>query len=713
MHYIGNATIANYRCEYKTTNVIGSAVIAVVASNAALSIFFPLRASWKNSWWKRGLSGVLLAGAVSGMHWCASIGTSYRLIKLNTGSHPSRNIIVAIVTILSLGAALIVTGVVLHETWVARSNASKARQVVLAVAIFDGAGRILVNHSGLLPSEKITDTYIEKTPSDTFGIGNPLFQWMFQVSRNWYDISNMIGGMENHLATLSSSDRSRSVRLISDSGQLIEHYDVVFRELFCLAATTLASRLKAQLTGVGVLWDMILPTGRPHRPHPRERSSNLCERSHGSGISETQAGRGSLMFLVRRLKNLSDVEKLEAAGFRFADIHQVSGIIRAGMQIETPNLGGVLMGMSAYAEQKSMMEPGVHLGFFGIRARVGGHGFDVLVQRRARNRLPALKLPLGQLEAWHVDFLCQYDGFRMPSLLQGLVDTLRRPMLRESSFASILIDAIKTLRAGISDQIFDEALISCRPIQVPCRSTGGPNVGEECTMIIIHIVIPIHYSLFGSGYELIPLSFFKVHQMVYKNSPHQAAFTQHLYRGLVPAMKVPDSGCERGRRTGLGRLVYSLFRSGKSSPRAVDVEGTPIPVSIGRKASANSSTRAGSTFKLWIGEKNEDSPHSSVRRGLPRTEFSGAGGILVSQEIKVDITRAGRVDGRSWDGDRQSMPTYNGQVGVRADDGGDHFESGSVTNTHHVLESTVVVGGISNELPTFVDELFSVCIKRR
>lgn len=54
-------------------------MIAVVASIVALSVFFVLRAAWTNSWWKRAVCAVILAGAVFGMHWTASIGTNYRL----------------------------------------------------------------------------------------------------------------------------------------------------------------------------------------------------------------------------------------------------------------------------------------------------------------------------------------------------------------------------------------------------------------------------------------------------------------------------------------------------------------------------------------------------------------------------------------------------------------------------------------------------------
>lgn len=77
MHYVGNAGIQNYSCRYKPANIAGSAVIAVVASLVALSVFFRLREAWTDSWWKRALCAVVLASAVCGMHWTAAVGTTY------------------------------------------------------------------------------------------------------------------------------------------------------------------------------------------------------------------------------------------------------------------------------------------------------------------------------------------------------------------------------------------------------------------------------------------------------------------------------------------------------------------------------------------------------------------------------------------------------------------------------------------------------------
>lgn len=163
MHYLGNASINNYQCIYNHINVAFSAVIAVAASNTALALFFVFRASWTHSWWKRAGSAVLLAGAVSGMHWCASTGTQYRLVELDSGADDtSRNTTVIIVICLSVGAICIIALSVFYTARIMSRSASKAQQVVLATAIFDRQGRVLVSPEGLLPSEKITDSFLEK-----------------------------------------------------------------------------------------------------------------------------------------------------------------------------------------------------------------------------------------------------------------------------------------------------------------------------------------------------------------------------------------------------------------------------------------------------------------------------------------------------------------------------------------------------------------------
>lgn len=416
MHYVGNASINNYRLIYSGVHIGGAVLIAVFDSIAALSVFFIFRSSWRNSWWKRALSAFLLAGAVSGMHWVASVGTQYRLLRSNTRAQLSQTQAIIVVACLLVFAILFMAGSIIYAIWITRCNTIRAQQVVLATAVFDWSGRILVSSEGLLPSEKITDTYVERTQSDTFNIAHPLFHWMFQVSRNWNSINGMVDGMNNHLARLRKGGRDNKIRLIDDDGQLIKNYDAIFRELFCVAAVSLADKLKEQLVNVGVLWDEILATGVDGLPNKFDRSiDHMLEESAGVGFSERckiraarlhEYGRGSLMLLVRRLEHPHDVDRLEAAGFRFAEIHQVCGIIRSRMQIKTRDLKEKLTNMVAFAQGSSVMDPGVHLGFFGVKARVGSFGFDIVAKKGARNLLPTMPIPLERLESWHMDSKC-------------------------------------------------------------------------------------------------------------------------------------------------------------------------------------------------------------------------------------------------------------------------------------------------------------------
>ena len=102
MHYVGQLGIANYHCHYRAGNVVGSAIIAVLASLVALSVFFRFRAAWTNQWWKRLFCASILACAVSGMHWIATVGTSYTFkgLEYDYGSGLSRSQTVIICAVL-------------------------------------------------------------------------------------------------------------------------------------------------------------------------------------------------------------------------------------------------------------------------------------------------------------------------------------------------------------------------------------------------------------------------------------------------------------------------------------------------------------------------------------------------------------------------------------------------------------------------------------
>jgi NO-binding membrane sensor protein with MHYT domain len=84
MHYVGNFGISNYSLYNPAGFVLGSAAIAIVASMAALAMFFFFKEKWVNSLSMRLCSATVLAAAVSGMHWLATAGTTY-VLKVEDG----------------------------------------------------------------------------------------------------------------------------------------------------------------------------------------------------------------------------------------------------------------------------------------------------------------------------------------------------------------------------------------------------------------------------------------------------------------------------------------------------------------------------------------------------------------------------------------------------------------------------------------------------
>jgi NO-binding membrane sensor protein with MHYT domain len=66
MHYLGQASTANYICIYDIGNILGAVLVAVVATTAALGTFFLWRSQWSTSQLKRAFCAAILALAVSG-----------------------------------------------------------------------------------------------------------------------------------------------------------------------------------------------------------------------------------------------------------------------------------------------------------------------------------------------------------------------------------------------------------------------------------------------------------------------------------------------------------------------------------------------------------------------------------------------------------------------------------------------------------------------
>ncbi|KAK4096399.1 hypothetical protein N658DRAFT_501627 [Parathielavia hyrcaniae] len=678
MHYLGNASISNYRCTYIVSFVVGSVIIAAVASTVALSLFFIFRSSWTNSWWKRAGCAVVMAGAVSGMHWCAAAGTRFTLLHVNASSDlRSRNTTVIVTACLSFAACLIMAGLAIYSARIRKGYSDRAQTITLAAAIFDEHGRILVTPDGYLPSEVVTSTFLQKTQNETFSTVHPLFHWLFQASRNWDSISALLDKMYQHLARLPHHGRNMrtAIELVDKEGHVIENYDTIFCELFCVAASALAHQTNDDLVNAGILWDEILRTGghssagsiSESPPAPLSRGSSardvkqdLNDLAEKGATPAKRSGQGHLMFLVRRVDS-RHVDHMAASGYCFAEPRHVAHIIRSKMQIRTGRLDEKLRGMERYA-RGTMMEPGVHLGLFAIRTQVHQMGFDILVRKQARNLLPTIEMPLDRLESSQIDFLRRLDGMSLGSLHRQLERTSELPP-RDAIFARILLDAIRNLRTSVHDPLFDSSKLASKVTQVPCTPPTHDSRPSTCSLIAFTIMIPIHVRADAPAYEFIPLPFFKTQQLVYNNSPHKAAFARSVHRkispvldsvspdgALLPSSRLPDwiktpgflyfSSSGRASRT----LSTQLRRQRSNAIKLTSPSREHMTMTPSDERSVTSLTlygvNSGDADLSSDRKQPSDASVSDISKGAsrrqqpPKTSF---GGIMISQEVTVDV----------------------------------------------------------------------------
>ncbi|KAI9767503.1 MAG: hypothetical protein M1839_004491 [Geoglossum umbratile] len=604
MHYLGQAGISNYDSVYSTPHVAGAAVIAVVASITALAVFFALRAAWTDSWWKRATCAIILAGAVSGMHWTAALGTQYRfrVRKIGFQQNLSAKQTVIIVIVFAIVACALLLCLALLAQRRRAQQSDRAQQVVLACAIFDSRGRLMVSPDGLVPNQKITRTYLEQSFNDVFCASHPVFLWIYRTSRNWSSVVDLVPGMKKHIRALTAAKASQP-----GSHSSLHSYDssyshgvagdnaVTFRELFCISASALAAQIDEPLENIGVLYDEILNTGATKpggRPPPPKDAEG------GSLPSHPAFGRGQLLFVVRRA-NAVEAANLQASGYRFAEVQNVVDIMARSMQVEREELQTHIANLQSYSTDEHILEPGVHVTCFAIRACVKG-GFDVLVQKDAKNLLPTVRLPVSHLSKTGLDTIQALDGMSVATCLATLRNS---PTLSDDPahvFITQFYDALVALADQVAEPFFQDATLISKPITAPCRGTGPGSPPGLATLIAFRALVPIQTRAPMGQLTYSPLALFNTQQRVYKNSPDHGIFARTTYREFA-----------------------GIVSSGGASSSA---------------RSTRASRHISSNPKQWL-EFRRSRCESGVGEDKGSSQTS-LGGILVSQSVVVDVTEA-------------------------------------------------------------------------
>lgn len=543
----------------------------------------------------------------------------------------------------------------------------------------------------------------------------------------------------NHLAQLPRQGRDRDARtninLVSEHGEVVKKFDVIFRELFCVAAATLSHRMRESISDQGILYEEILVTGSGRASLDEVRSIDESLSSGSKAASkvnvrdiEKEAARkkksqgratGSLMLLVKQVQSDRDVERLGAAGYRFADVNQVAAHITTSMQIKDPNFENKLQLLANYSDTRNTLEPGPHVGLFAIRPRSTGAGYDIIVRKRAKNLLPSVPLPVGKLTSSHIEFLRRLDRASVPEIERRL-SSWKNLSPNEATFARHFLEAIQGLCAWVGDKCIEEARLTAKLLRVPNFVQRGAGPPPFSTMIALRVVLPAESRVVSANCSLVPLSFFKVRQLTAPGNASNAAFTRAVHRELGPII---NSAPKRTTQAQRGTVMFGnkklpgklrIFRKdGEQYEQRVDGDGNPIPTVFGQKAAPSVSNQSSSTLKLW-GRRSAEHQHQqhggmdSPYDKPPPQALSMLGGIMISQEVTVAVHSVpeGGGSGSSDDGSAAERASQSSDEGRR--------EAG--------IELAQLKGGkgISSnieaerfsELVTFVDELYALCVER-
>jgi hypothetical protein len=480
--------------------------------------------------------------------------------------------------------------------------------------------------------------------------------------------------MRNHLHSLTPSIRSppgsktfSELNSTAESLDISEDYSVIFRELFCVAADELADQINEPLANLGVLYDEIMSTGTLHQSK-QKLGLGMLRGKHAPRDAEAGLplpatfGRGQLLFVVRRA-NRSEAVRLAAHGFRFADLPNVVEHLARSMQVERSDLTSRIENMRQYSKGDQIMEQGVYLGCFGVRACVSGGGFDVLVRRNAKNRLPTVQLPIAMLEDWHLDFLSQSDGWSVGAYLDWLSGKTIFTSSKEQNFVTQLRRSLETLIAEVGDPLFREALLVAKPAHVPCRGFGEGAMPGRAALIAFRIIFPIHLRAPKDTLEFTPLSVFRCQQHVYRNAPDHDVFARTIHREFASLIDHRPKPRQHYRSVG--------HRSSQVMPHLSPSRNSPEQ-------------------KQWWSplaglerRPNGTPPPAKIDEDSGSVVDNPLSGIMVSQEVSVDVREA-------HDGDSQVEMEVMGRA----------RNSGCATTE-------------MEDPDTFVDHLFAMCIEGR
>ncbi|KAN0064489.1 hypothetical protein ACQY0O_002115 [Thecaphora frezii] len=466
MHYSASLK-TNFRVIYSPAQVVASIIVSCIAATVSLVAFFKFRAQWEDSWWKRLLCSLSLAGGVSGMHYIGVWGTSYKVKTeaVNSeddlmGGRNLNNTLIIAIGCMCVVIVIFSVFIAVSDLLIIKNARSRAKKVVVCSATFDKQGRLLVKPDGTMPLMIIETDVNTRDILEALDNRQPTFQWLYSLSWDWHMITPWIKAISARFIAEAENEQRREAewkkrgkKIIANGRRSLDLTEerrrgpqslADFRDRFIYAANQLAEELAIPFEEIGVLYDHVLPTGTrrseaqaqmadkfaPSKQFSDDESSinGPVPSIFGDGDSEEE---GAMLFLVRELPGNSDAstERFRQMGYRMTETRFLAGVLADRVAVKKDEMEPLLESLKVYSKRgtRPVVQPGgVYAGLFGVRASTSKEGgLDVLVYNFARHQIPAYRLP-------DVDYITPEMKTFLGSLDQATMEDAMKICERES-----------------------------------------------------------------------------------------------------------------------------------------------------------------------------------------------------------------------------------------------------------------------------------------
>lgn len=332
------------------------------------------------------------------------------------------------------------------------------------------------------------------------------------------------------MAELSSPTRRFHLSRIVHSET---RFSKLFKEMFLVTASELADSIQEPLTSMGTLFDEILSTGTENRlPSARiilrqtyRPPSQTAHRDVEANNVPVNFGRGQVLFLVRQVSR-NDALRLQACGFRFARVMHIVDILARTMEVNKQHFEGYLSRMRDYMLLTGLHDGPVNLGLFALRPLIN-RGFEVVVRKGRKDRLPLISLPVDELKEWQANILDSLDDCTVNNIreqLRGLSISSNKDQKR---FASQLLEAIASLSDQVKNSFFEDARLVAKPLRMSEGSDSNQTHGSHI-IALRHVMDAHEHHILGEQCDVTPLKFFLCRQHVPPFGMPDEVFSQKL-----------------------------------------------------------------------------------------------------------------------------------------------------------------------------------------